>query len=190
MQGLHFGSPIIDLGNIHIKGKPFQAQFEHVVSTKLANGSYQKRITAGTILRDSNGRLRQEVFSSGTPDQAFSIIYILEPINKVSLTLDSRGKTVTQDEYFPTAEEESGEKNGQSNSAPTRDVEGIKCKIYQLQLQGGIEVEILFSDDLQMVLLQKTQTHSEEKVLRVYNITRAEPDNNFFIVPPNYKRLQ
>lgn len=191
MQGAYFGSPIVDLANTNAKGKPFSAKFEQSVSQREPNGNTVTRLITGNIYRDSYGRYRQEALWYIAPGKSLNLAYIQEPVVKVSYLLDLTNRALIREELLVTAEQDVRMGNQLSRSGPanqSRDIEGLTCRGFNIEGVNGFDVELWFSEALEMVLLEKRVGLTEERIARLYDIRRIEPDRNLFIVPADYKR--
>jgi hypothetical protein len=187
MQNINIGSLVRFSGVI--KGRPFQAEFEQVILKKLPDGQTQHFTINGLILRDSEGRRRQEIRLISTPENTLSFTFILDPITKVIYVLDVINKTVSKDELQVSPELNSTMALvPQDENLTVKHIEGLLCHGFQTNLPNG-ELEFWFSEDLKEDLLERSLNREQEKSMRLFNIRRIEPDTNLFIVPPDYKQI-
>lgn len=186
MQKNNF-SPMVMVPGI-VKGKPFEADVESLILHKLDAGQTKQSVMKGKIYRDSSGRRRQDMRFEVLPDQWADITSIIDPSTQTYYIIDNTNKTVvrqtmnaTQEENNPGESESDTQENGLS-----RKIEGISCYEHRLNL-GTSDVEFCFSPELREVLFEKRISNLEEKVIRLFNIHRIEPEVTLFAIPPNYK---
>jgi hypothetical protein len=178
------------------KGKPFQAQFEQVVSQKQSDGRTARRTMTGTISRDAEGRRREESRVEVMPGLVANIAQIHNPTNNTYCVLDLESKTASRlvfpsgskslegvlifsDSPHPSNREDLGQQQ----------VEGLPCRGTRLR-SGDSVIEYWHWDDLGEVLSEKRVSKDEESTWRLFNIRRVEPDRTLFTVPADYKEAR
>ncbi len=68
-------------------------------------------------------------------------------------------------------------------------IEGLPCRGFRNEAAYSI-TEIWYSNELQEILVQKTTTELEEKVTRLFNIHRTDPDSSLFSISEDYLNVE
>ncbi len=192
MQQPNFGPSVVFLSVK--KEAPFQAEFEESISLKQPNGEIRQRSMTGAIYRDSRGRYRREMLQKLGNGKTFKLVYIHDPDAKVAHLINEAEKSMVE-LPFQTLNEQNDqsrpdiEAEAQNSNLPVKFIEGIACYEYHIRQLNGGELEFWFSMELGIVLLEKKTNESGEKIIRLFNINRTEPDSGLFLVPSYYKRV-
>jgi len=99
-----------------VKGQPYSAEAVNETTQTLADGNKIVNRSSSTIYRDSDGRERREESITklgllNASDAAAKVVFISDPVAKVSYTLHSKEKTA---ERMPAVMSAAGEKFGYS----------------------------------------------------------------------------
>jgi hypothetical protein len=192
VQGTYFGSALVDLGNTNAKGKPFHAMFEQLSFRKQPPATTPTKTIAGEIFRDSEGRYRQELSIEVGPTKLIRLAYIKESIAKVAYVLDLSNRKLIQEEPLIDDQDNGAASplSGRGAADEKNNIEGFSCRVINIQGADGVSTELWFSEELEMVLFERRRSGTEERVTRLYNIVRAEPDKTLFAVPAEFKRAK
>jgi hypothetical protein len=187
MQNVQFGSSIIIPGVT--KGKPFEAEFEEIVSKKLPDGQNKQFIMRGKVYRDTEGRSCREIRREIAPGIKIDLAFIQDPIKKAFYILDRLKKTVAMKELSEADLTESQLPEIPDKEARMSQIEGISCYLYGFTLPEGEKIEACISKDLNIVMFEKSLNKEEEKIIRLFNIHLIKPDSTVFTVPSDYTKL-
>jgi hypothetical protein len=194
-----------------VKDAPYSATATTESVQTLSSGARITHKTTALIYRDSQGRTRREVTldsvgpfaTAGEPAQW---IFINDPVAGVHYILDQRNHTARKMAFPPQRGDRpphrpSPEKaqNIKTESLGKQTIEGVEAEgvrsvitIPEGQIGNDRPIEVVSerwdSAELQTVVLSK---HNDplfgETVYRLTNINRAEPAQNLFDVPADYK---
>ena len=182
-----------------VENSPFSAKTTTETVQVLADGSRVVRNTAGSIVRDSLGRTRQEqVLSTGG-----TVVLIQDPVERLVYALDPDRQTArrTASLVFEAAPANPGLQPAKSEALGSQLVEGILThgsrltRTLAVKSAGNdqpleIVSEVWYSDELQSVVLSKTtDPRSGQTTFRLTEIQRSEPDPSSFQVPEGYAIL-
>jgi len=167
--------------------RPFSGRFEDVRLDRKLNQVSRER---GAIYVDRRGRVRQDV--EGQPS------YIIDPVASLVFFVDpASNKLLGKVPLMPTAPESASQQACAatvSNEAEIRvrreelgqkEVEGFVCEGFRYTVQGRHEsvTETWLALELEMVLLEKRWTPSEEVEHRLFQVKTSDPDPLLFVLP-------
>ena len=211
--GFNLLSSEMRFGDKTVTGAPFSAQVEMESTRTMADGTRTTHKGAGTLYRDSEGRIRHEMTvgvlgpfaSAGDPPR---MVFINDPVANAHYALDATNRTARK-MSLPAGRPPH---DMATESAPHRMPFDIKTESLGKQMIEGVEaegtrsvitipagkfgndnaVEVVserwYSQELQAVVLSK---HSDprmgEHVYRLTNIKREEPARSLFEVPADYQ---
>lgn len=168
-----------------VKSHPFQARYEFRLSR---NGLEQFR-RSGRIVRDSAGRMREEITLESRAGTFGSIVFLSDPVLPATWTLDLQSKTMKRSDSSGLSEPEVdfAEDSGPSTqSLGAKLIEGIECRGHRTE-EDGFDIQYWYSPDLRHVVLEFDRSDNEEWVYRLFDIRRGEPDARNFQIPEDYK---
>jgi hypothetical protein len=181
-----------------VKGEPYQATFESTARVSQPDGQVTISVMCGAVLRDGEGRTRQEIFgfvpceSLPQPREARIITIkddpnslghslVLDPARKTfwrfSLGLDSGTPSRVEEWVYPGAQET-------HDSPEPVQMEGLTCRKVLIKTEDGESGAIWISDELHEVIREEIGTRC---TWRLTDIVRGEPDPRLFEIPSGYK---
>jgi len=173
LQTISLGTKTL-VNNELVLGAPFEAEFEISVLPIQADTPTRVRVS-GKMYRSSDGHKRIE--------QGEDRVLIYDPTARTYYVIFSSARTVRVLERGFGPVEPSSLFNKEPE--PGNEIEGIPCVVGKFSSPGGA-YEIWASPDLQEILLEKLTNGKEERVTRLYNIKRTEPDPDLFKIPSDY----
>jgi hypothetical protein len=183
LQALGIGSNTL-LDNRPVLGRPFEADLEMAV-VKAQPGAEPSRVTSsGRVCRDSEGRTRFEAQAeAGTQ----SVVFITDPAHGAAYLINHKDRTVTD---LGTHNPSKGSDLFTGVTPPAgSEIEGLPCVVIR-HAADGTSTETWISLDLGEILLEKITGPAEERVKRLYNIKRVEPDPGLFKIPGDYRLVK
>jgi hypothetical protein len=193
MQKFQFGSSVTILGVV--KGNPLQAQYEHEIKKEIEGRPITRTIT-GAVYRDSAGRARKDICLEIAPELSLSLAYVYDPIAKRTYTLNRIDKSTTEELFRAPNEISPGDfldskpasvPDPETEDLGQKEIAGIKCRGYRMRHSGEAQVECWLSYELAAVIIEKRTTDLEQSTLRLFDISRSEPDEKLFIIPDAHK---
>lgn len=166
-------------------GAPFVARIVQERTRISLDGTRLSEVKRGWLMQDSFGRQRRE-FEDGSA-------MILDPVEKVSLHLDSTAKVALRSPLMDIAMDL---KEGWSFSgmAPLagpvvlrRSEVGQDCLAVMLRSDDGDSAEVCLSDDLRIPVEEHVVAAGEEYYWRLEDLRRSEPDLAWFQTPEGYE---
>jgi hypothetical protein len=207
-SSFRFLSSEMRFGGKNVKGAPFSAISEIVMTRTLGNGSKIENKSTATIARDNEGRTRREQSLSAiggfaASGEAPKLAFITDPVAGKSYVLNLTKKTFDQRNSHQSGEPPMKPAPPKSSQAKTeslgsRNIEGILAEgtrstisipIGQIGNNQPLEIvtERWYSTELQEVVLSK---HSDplqgDHSYRLTNIVRGEPSNTLFQPPTDF----
>lgn len=176
-----------------VTGKPFTARFERVRSGVSRDGQVVRRTLAGEVYRDAGGRTRQELHIPNGGAGSTRIVLITDPAQEALYILDVDSQTYVK-ERFAAAAVTGDVAPPPSPQSPVgaggedlgrRPVEGALCRGYRSS-SGNSVVEVWYSDELGVALLEKSTGPDGEHTLRLFDVQQTDPQSECFAVPADY----
>jgi hypothetical protein len=172
-----------------VKRRPFEAEYEQINVTKVMSGRPLRQVRTGTVHRDSEGRTRKLIRQEFVPEMFFISTVIFDPVGGFIYTLEEKTKAVSKTPVSP-APLMPGLLASASDGPPIElgegENEGVVCRGYRLK-HGDSTTHLWYSGELKESLFERTASEHEERVYRLFNIRRGEPDGSLFSVPADYK---
>ena len=178
-----------------VKGKPFKASYEQVRSEVLLGGQIVRRTLRGAVCRDADGRARQELHIPNGDAGSIRVVFITNHARGVLYVLDADSQTYVE-ERFAAAGVAGDSLPSIGQRSPARDedqdlgrrrIEGLDCRGYRSSAENAA-VEVWYSEELGVALLEKRTAASGEHTLRLFGVQRTEPQSEWFVVPTGYAR--
>ena len=197
-----------------VTGAPYSAQVVHQRNQTLGDGTHISQQSSGAVYRDSAGRVRREMSMPALGSltgsvQAPHAVFISDPVAGFHYVVHADAKSVDRMPLRPAGlpGQEKVEKGSREShngvqvtkeSLGTQTIEGVSAegtrttKMIPAGAIGNdraiqIVTERWFSPDLQtVVLVKRSDPWMGESVMRLTNISRAEPAASLFSVPAGY----
>lgn len=180
-----------------IRGRPFQARYEQICRKTTPDGQVLQEMIVGAVFRDKDGRLRKELRLPVAPGEVITLTLLADPLKESLYILDTQSRTFLR-ESFPAIPGDTKHESGFAEEKDfseaddehlgVRELEGLLCHGRRGQVSGAL-VEFWYSDDLMEVLLEKRTDQHEENTLRLFEISRVEPDSALFSIPTGYSAV-
>ena len=198
-----------------VKNAPYSAEMVTETTQVLADGNRIHQVITAHVYRDSDGRTRTEEPLNGlgalAPNSRFpTVVFIHDPVAGANYALNPANKTATRSAWMPRGRGGQGRgmrdfpgrgqsANSKTENLPRQTIEGLPADGTRVTMtipagQVGNErpiqtvTERWYSPDLQTVLLLKqSDPRVGETVMRLVNVSRAEPAHALFEVPADYK---
>lgn len=176
-----------------VTGKPFKARFEQVRSGVSPDGQVVQRTLDGEVCRDADGRTRQELHIPNGDAGSTRIVLITDPAQEALYILDVDSQTYVK-ERFAAAGVTGDISPPPSPQSPVgaggedlgrRRVEGAVCRGYRSSSENSV-VEVWYSDELGVALLEKSTGPDGEHTLRLFDVQQTDPQGEYFAVPAGY----
>jgi hypothetical protein len=210
---LNILSPEMRFDGKVVTGAPYSATITTESAQTLSNGARITRKTTALIHRDSQGRTRREMTLDGigpfaTAGEPARLIFINDPVAGVHYVLNQRDHTARKIGAPPQRGDRPGNRfqhrplesaENKTESLGKQVIEGIEAEgvrsvitIPEGRIGNDRPIEIVSerwdSPELQTVVLSKhNDPRFGETVYQLTNINRAEPPQNLFEVPSDYK---
>jgi hypothetical protein len=214
---MEFDRVEMGLGGKTVTGAPYSAQVVNQRSQTLSDGTHVTQQSSGAVYRDTAGRTRREMTMPALGSltgsaQAPRAVFISDPVAGFHYVLHADTKAVDRMPIPPPrsadskgakrAAGERGARNGEqvtTEALGTQTIEGVSAegtrttKTIPAGTFGNdkaiqIVIERWYSTDLQTaVLIKRSDPWMGESIVRLTNITRAEPSSSLFSVPADYK---
>lgn len=192
-----FASIIISAG---VRGKPFEAQIEDIIYQKSASAEAQasQQVLTGRVYRDAYGRIRKDLHLRLAREILTPITFIYDPLEQIIRVLNAHSKTVSKQAVVRSLGApgiEPPEFQAQAAYVPggyelgEKIIEGLLCRGFMNGVADSI-TEIWYSNELQEILVQKMSSKLEEKVTRLFNIHRTDPDSSLFSISEDYLNVE
>ena len=207
-QSFRFVSSEMRFGGKTVKGAPFTATSETMMTRTLGNGSKIENKSTATISRDSEGRTRREqslqsISSFAPSGEAPKLAFINDPVAGKNYVLDLNHKTFDQRPAHKGGEPPVKPEAPQSSKAKTeslgkQNIEGIVADGTRstISIPAGeigndqvleIVTERWYSSELQEVILSKRNDPLQgNHTYRLTNIVRGEPAPALFQPPTDF----
>jgi hypothetical protein len=200
-----------------VTGAPFSGVQVTTRQQTLANGNVIQRQETTNVSRDSSGRVREELISSGANGQASrSTILISDPVARVERMLNPQSKTVTERAMRqPAPRGADGKALTWGGRAVHQDSANLVKEDLGTQTMNGVVAtgtrftrtipagamgnsqpiqtvrEVWTSPDLSVpVMIKTTDPRFGTSVTQLTNIVRVEPDAALFQTPADYTLSQ
>jgi hypothetical protein len=194
-----------------VTGAPYSATVTTESVQTLSNGARITRKASASIYRDSQGRTRREMTLDGigplaTAGEPAQLIFINDPVAGVHYILNQRDHTARKmgpppGKGYGPPHDQLSEKSAdiKTESLGKQVIEGVEAEgvrsvitIPEGRIGNDRPIEIVSerwdSSELRTVVLSKhNDPRFGETVYRLTNIHRAEPSQNLFEVPSDYK---
>lgn len=199
-----------------VKSTPFSADVVEETNQTLVDGNRIHRETHGRMLRDSEGRTRNESefpFQGDTGEKR-TYVRITDPVQQIFISLDGQRKTAVVEHLKPTPTQGAPDGSASaplSNSSSSRSRANIREEnLGTTEIEGFVVTgkrvihtteageignekpivsvtEIWYSHDLHLPLLTKSESpQTGEHVRKLINIETGEPDSLLFQIPQDY----
>ena len=121
-----------------------------------------------------------------------SLVIISDPVLQAFWILDLESKTATRNNVPPGFSEPvvdfAGDSDTSAQSLGTKLIEGLECRGHRIkEKEEQFEIDHWYSPDLQHVVLEVDRSDNEERIFRLFDIRRGEPDARNFQIPKDYK---
>jgi hypothetical protein len=193
-----------------IPGKPFSAKSSTEWTRTLADGSTITTRLEANLARDSRGRIYRERHTfvpanSGRP-APLNEIHISDPLTRTQALCSVRTKDCVLSDYYPrtffetpvTGLNSTGTRSLTRESIGSDTIEGLyvtgirETTTINAGVVGNEQAlvstrEFWFSEDLQTNLaVTRNDPREGKQVIRLANVSRAEPDSHLFEIPIGY----
>lgn len=176
-----------------VTGKPFKARFEQVRSGVSPDGQVVRRTLGGEVCRDADGRTRQDLHIPDGDAGSTRIALITDPTQEAFYILDVDSQTYVEERFAaagivgdisppPSPQSPVG---AEGEDLGRRQVEGALCRGYRTS-SGNSVVEVWYSDELGVALLEKSTGPDGEHTLRLFDVRQTDPQRECFAVPADY----
>jgi hypothetical protein len=172
MQMLGLGTDIV-VENELVLGAPFEAEFEISMVPRQADAP-KRVLYSGKLYRGSDGHKRID---------RQGIVLIYDPITRTTYSISPEERIFRSRSESGPLQPSALFKNGQPK--PGDEIEGIPCLVGKIPERWGPR-ELWVSPDLQEILFERVPYEKEDRITRLYNIKRTEPDPGLFKIPSDY----
>ncbi|HLG14569.1 MAG TPA: hypothetical protein VJH03_08720 [Blastocatellia bacterium] len=168
-----------------VKSHPFEARYQF----RLSSNGAERFLRSGRLVRDSEGRTREEIKLESDAGTFASMVIINDPVLPAVWFLDLQSKTGTGGNLLGFNEpviDFTEDSDPSVQSLGIKLIEGLKCEGHRTK-EEGFEIDYWYSPDLRHVVLEVDRSDNEERVFRLFDIRRGEPDARNFQIPKGYK---
>jgi hypothetical protein len=133
--------------------------------------------------------MREEITLENDAGAFASLVIINDPVLPASWILDLQSKTGKRSNVSGFSEPEVDFAEGSdplAQSLGTKLIEGLECRGHRTE-GDGFDIEYWYSPALRHVVLEVDRSDNEERVYRLFDIRRGEPDASNFDIPKDFK---
>jgi hypothetical protein len=171
-------------------GIPFSARYEQIVVEPLDGDYCVRQVRWGTIYRDRDGRIRNEVEKNMGEGNRTHTAEIYDPVGRCFYLLDLNANTLRSVRLPARKRSKEGYTRAAFNAADSapiedlgeREVEGITCRGKRIVRPDEV-TESWYSGELRQVVLKETMKGEHwRQTYRLYSISLEEPEPSLFLV--------